>query len=145
MNDTAVFLAIGTGTLAGILYGQKMSEQLLTGIVAKMDRRIRELRCVFLCGRVGSLLTALPTFFLIFVLPHHFNTDPHGVPGILGPMFALGIGLLAATLLAGTLILGAAVGAAAGKGIATITRDTHPANHPPRLNDASRAHELTRP
>lgn len=130
MNDTALFLAIGAGSLAGILYGQQLSEQVLARIVARSARRVRELRCVFCCGRIGSLLTALPTFFLAFILPRHFNATSNGLSSLMEPTAVLGVGLVTAALLAASLALGAALGAITGRGIASITRDTHPADRP---------------
>jgi len=128
MNDTALFFAIGTGTIAGIFYGQQLSEHILKHLVTRADHRIRELRCVFCCGRLGSLAAALPTFFLVFFLPHHFNADIGALSAPPEPVIALGMAALAAALLAGSLALGAAVGALTGKGIVMITRETHPAS-----------------
>lgn len=130
MNDTALFLAIGAGSLAGILYGQQLSEHVLARIVAGSARRVRELRCVFCCGRIGSLCTALPTFFLAFLLPRHLNLASPGLSGMMEPTAVVGIGLVTAALLAASLALGATLGAITGKGIASITRDANPADRP---------------
>jgi hypothetical protein len=127
MIDTPLFLAIAAGSLAGILYGQRLSERILARVAARNGRRLRELRCVFCCGRVGGLLTALPTFILAFSLPQHLAALPAGLlylPGVAS------IGVLTAALLTAALVLGASLGAAAGKAIASFSRDSHPANHP---------------
>lgn len=127
MIDTPLFLAIAVGSLAGMLYGQRLSERLLGRVVARSDRQRRELRCMFCCGRLGGLLTALPTFVLAFFLPQHLAVLPAG----LAHLPAVGaIGLLTAAFLTLALVVGAGLGAAAGKALASFSRDTHPANHP---------------
>lgn len=128
MNDTTLLLAIGAGSLAGILCGQQLSEQLLARIAARTARRVRDLRCVLGCGRIGSLLTALPTFFFAFLLPRHIGPDDGGWLYLLESTGLLGAGLVAAALLAASLPLGAALGALTGKGIVGIARDAHDAH-----------------
>lgn len=130
MNDTSLFLAIAAGGLAGILYGQQLSEQILARVACGARCRLRELRCVFCCGRVGGLLAALPTLVLAFFLPQYLTTLPLGWFPPTGLTTLAAVGLLTAALLAASLALGAILGAATGKGIANYTRDTDPANHP---------------
>lgn len=130
MNDTTLLLAIGAGSLAGILYGQQLSEQLLARILGRTARRMREVRCVLCCGRIGSLLTALPTFFLTFLLPGRIGLAEHNWAQLLQSTGLIGIGVLTAVLLTASLPLGAALGALTGRGIAGFTRDAHPADRP---------------